>query len=298
RELDPRILKLYDEYTHRPLDRRVFLERLATLAGGVASANAMLALLENDYARAQSVDPLEAGLLAERIAYPSDSGPVTAYLVRPSGQPAKQGTAPPPQRRAPAVIVIHENRGLNAHIEDVARRVAVAGFVALAPDLLSSQGGTPADEDQAREKIAQLDPAAAVAELRSAVAFPQQDPGTTGKVGAVGFCWGGGMVNRLAVAEPKLDAGVVFYGVSPDPADVPRIHAPLLMHYAERDERINATVPAYEAALRAAGKKFTIYRYPGVQHAFHNDTNAARYDEKAAKLAWKRTIDFLHEQIG
>jgi carboxymethylenebutenolidase len=200
--------------------------------------------------------------------------------------------------RAPAVIVIHENRGLNAHIEDVARRVATAGFVAVAPDLLSPLGGTPPDEDLAREMIGQLDSDAVVGSLRSIVRILRDREDTTNKIGAVGFCWGGGMVNRLAVAESSLNAGVVFYGRSPDPADVPRIQAPLLLNYAGLDTRIGESVPAYEAALREAGTDYALHTYKGVQHAFHNDTNAARYDETAATLAWNRTVDFLREKLG
>jgi carboxymethylenebutenolidase len=212
---------------------------------------------------------------------------VQGYLARP-----RQG------KKHPAVIVIHENRGLNAHIEDVARRAAKAGFLALAPDLLSASGGTPRDEDQAREKIGALDKQAAVADCVSLRRWLASHKHSTGKVGAVGFCWGGGMVNQLAVADPDLQAGVVFYGMSPDPAQVPAIKAKLLLHYAGLDERINASVPAYEAALKQAGVTYTLHMYDGVQHAFHNDTNAARYDAAAAALAWKRTIDFLNATLA
>ena len=276
------VIDLYDEYTHRPLERRVFLERLAVLAGSVAAALALLPVLENDYDFAAQVAPDDASLEAKRVDYPGASGKVKGYLARP-----KKG------ERLPAVIVIHENRGLNAHIEDVTRRAARAGFLALAPDCLSASGGTPADEDQAREKIGALDRAAVVADLKEARRWLAARKHGNGRVGAVGFCWGGGMVNQLAVADPDLQAGVVFYGLSPDPAQVPSIQAKLLLHYAGLEERINAGVPAYEAALKQAGVSYTLHMYDGVQHAFHNDSNAARYDAAAAALAWKRTIDFL-----
>jgi len=281
------VIDLYDEYTHRPLERRVFLERLAAMAGSVAAAMALLPVLENNYLFAAQVTPDDATLEAKRIDYPGASGKMKGYLARP-----KKGD------RFPSVIVIHENRGLNAHIEDVARRAAKAGFLALAPDCLSGSGGTPAAEDQAREKIGVLDRAAVVADLEETRRWLASHKHSTGKVGAMGFCWGGGMVNQLAVADPGLQAGVVFYGMSPDPALVPSIKAKLLLHYAGLDERINASVPAYEAALKQAGVSYTLHMYDGVQHAFHNDTNAARYDAAAAALAWKRTIDFLNATLA
>src|SRR5436190_12597403 len=221
------VVDLYDEYTHRPLERRVFFERLAVLAGSVAAALALLPVLENDYDFAAQVAPDDASLEAKRVDYPGASGKVKGYLARP-----KKGD------RLPAVIVIHENRGLNAHIEDVTRRAARAGFLALAPDCLSASGGTPADEDQAREKIGALDRAAVVADLKEARRWLAAHRHGNGRVGAVGFCWGGGVVNQLAVADPDLQAGVVFYGLSPDPAQVPSIKAKLLLHYAGLDERI------------------------------------------------------------
>ncbi|WP_207478822.1 dienelactone hydrolase family protein [Arenibaculum pallidiluteum] len=285
--MDQRIIDLYDEYTHRPLDRRVFLDRLAALVGGTAAAYALLPLLENNYALAQQVAPDDRRLVAERVTFAGPGGPVGAHLARPAGE-----------GRWPAVIVVHENRGLNAHIEDVARRAALAGFLALAPDLLSPLGGTPADEDRAREMIGGLNAEDAVSNLRAAVAWLERHSQSTGKVGAVGFCWGGGMVNALAVAEPELDAGVAFYGRAPDPAKVGQIRARMMMHYAGNDARINEGIPAYEAALRDAGKTFEIHRYEGTQHAFHNDTAGARYDAAAAKLAWDRTVAFLRAGLA
>jgi carboxymethylenebutenolidase len=198
-----------------------------------------------------------------------------------------------------AVIVVHENRGLNAHIKDVARRMALEGFVVLAPDFLSPLGGTPADEEKAREMFSQLDPAKTAANGVATVAFLKGHDGVNGKVGAVGFCWGGGAVNNLAVASPDLAAGVAYYGAQPkDAAAIGKIKAPLLLHYAGMDERINAGIDAYKAALTAAGKEFTVYIYDGVQHAFNNDTSEARYDKKAAELAWERTVAFFKEKLG
>lgn len=285
--MDQRIINLYDEYTHAPLDRRVFLERLAGLAGSAAAASALLPLLENNYALAQQVKADDARLRIERAAFPGATGPVGGYLARP------QGAA-----KAPAVIVIHENRGLNPHIEDVARRVALAGFVALAPDLLSPLGGTPTDEDRARDMIGKLDAQQTVANLKAAVSWLSGHEASTGKVGVIGFCWGGGMANQLAVAEPELDAAVAFYGRQPRPERVAAIRAPLLLHYAGLDEGINQGIPAFEQALKAAGKNYALHMYEGVNHAFHNDTAQARYSEPAARLAWERTVAFLKKELG
>ena len=286
--MDQRIIDLYDEYTHRPLERRLFLERLAKLAGSAAAALALLPLLENNYAVAAQVASDDPGIDAKRVDFPGSSGKVKGYLARP-----RKG-----DKRRPAVLVIHENRGLNAHIEDVTRRAALAGFLALAPDCLSSVGGTPANEDEAREKIGALDKDATVKDLVAARRFLAEHKGSTGRVGAMGFCWGGGMVNLLAEADPDLAAGVVFYGMSPPLDRVASIRARLLMHYAGLDERINASVPAYEEALKAAGARYQLFMYDGVQHAFHNDANAARYDAPAAALAWKRTLEFLKEALA
>lgn len=282
------IIELYDAFTHRGLDRRVFMARLAELAGGGAAAAAALALLRADYAKAAVIAADDSRLLTERVAIPRESYELKGYLARPANATGK----------LPAVIVVHENRGLNPHIEDVARRAAVAGFTALAVDFLSPLGGTPQDEDQAREMIGKLDPNAVVADARAAIAWLKQRPDSNGKVGIVGFCWGGGVVNQVAVAAPELDAGVVFYGRVPPPAAVPNIHAPLLLHYAGLDQRINADLPAYEEALRAAGKRYTLHMYEGANHAFHNDTSAARYDPEAARLAWERTVAFFRQNLA
>jgi carboxymethylenebutenolidase len=286
--MDRRIIALYDEYTHRPLARRTFLERLVSLAGSATAAMALLPLLENQYARAALVDPGDARLSTMLTTFKGASGDIRGYLATPVGGPA---------RRA-GVIVIHENRGLNPHIEDVARRVAVAGFTALAPDMLSPLGGTPGNEDAARDLFGKLDRAETVRNLVAAVGYLRSRPDATGKVGVVGFCWGGGMTNLLAVASPDVAAAVPFYGQVPPAAEVAKIKAKMLLQYAGNDERINAGIPDYEAALKAAGVSYEKFVYDGAEHAFHNDTGAARYNKAAAELAWSRTIAFLKANLG
>jgi carboxymethylenebutenolidase len=283
--MDQKIIDLYDEYTHAPLDRRVFLERLAGLTGSVAAAMAALPLLENR-AVAAVVAPDDARVTASTVEFPGQGGTIKGYLAKPASG-SKFG----------AVVVIHENRGLNAHIEDVTRRFAVAGFLGLAPDLLSPVGGTPANEDQARDMIGKLDMAATVANAVAAVAFLRGHADGNGKVGAVGFCWGGGLVNQLAVHDATLNAAVAYYGRQPDAADVPKIKAPLLLHYAGLDTRTNEGIPAYKAALDKAGVSYQVYVYEGANHAFNNDTSAERYNAEAAKLAWDRTLAFLSEKL-
>jgi len=284
--MDQRIIDLYDRFTHGGMNRRAFLDRLATLAGGAAAASALLPVLQNNYALAQTVPESDPRIVAETVSIPGVAG-LSGYLVRP-----KDGA------KRPAVVVIHENRGLNPHIKDVTRRLATEGFLALGLDVLSPQGGTPADEDKARDMFANVKPADIVAAGRAAIAYLKQNPGGNGKVGAIGFCWGGGAVNALAVNDPNLSAGVAYYGAQPKAEDVPKIEAALLLHYGGLDERINAGIPAYEAALKAAGKSYAIYVYDGANHAFNNDTNAARYDKAAADLAWSRTLAFLKKNLG
>lgn len=283
--MDQRIVDLYDAYTHGVLERRVFLDRLSQAAGGAAAAAALLPLLQNDYALAETVPPSDARLSAGSVEFgqPATSG----YLARPAGG-----------GKHPAVIVIHENRGLNAHIKDVARRVALEGYLALAPDLLTGSGGTPADEDKARDLVGALDPATTLARLVAAVEWLARHAQSTGKVGTVGFCWGGAMANQLAAAGSPLAAAVAYYGRQLADAEVPRVSAALLLHYAEHDERVNAGIAAYEAALKAHAKTYELHRYPGTQHAFNNDTNAARYDAAAARLAWERTLAFLKRHLA
>jgi carboxymethylenebutenolidase len=285
--LDRRILELYDEYTHKPLDRRSFMNRLVTLAGSVAAAEAALALLEPNYAQAQQVASDDARLDTRRIAETVNGVTLKGYLVTPKA-PARRG----------GVLVIHENRGLNPHIEDVTRRMALAGFTALGVDFLNPLGGTPADPDAARALFPQLKPEDVVAQGRAALALLAARPDATGKVGAVGFCWGGGAVNDLAVAVPDLSAGVVFYGRSPDLAKVPQIKARLLIQHAARDTRLVEGLPAYETALKAANIRYQAIVYPDVDHAFHNDTSVERYNAAAARLAWERSVAFLAAETG
>jgi Dienelactone hydrolase and related enzymes len=282
------MIDAYDEYTHLTLDRRGFMEKLTKLAGSGAAAAAIMPLLAANKAGAAMVEETDERLTTEDITYPGEGGEMRGYLAVP-----KDAAGP-----LPAVIVIHENRGLNPHIRDVARRMALEGFVALAPDFLSPQGGTPENEDQAREMFSTLDMAATVASGEATRAFLAADNRTNGKVGAIGFCWGGGMVNRLAVASPELGAGVAYYGAQPPADQVPSIKAPLMLHYAGLDERINAGIEAYKAALDANGKTYELHIYEGVNHAFNNDTSAARYDKAAADLAWSRTVEFLKKNLA
>jgi len=284
--MDRRIIELYDEYAHAPLPRRVFLDRLAALAGGGAAAALILPLLEADRAAAAVVAPDDARIVAAGVTYPGKSAEVAGYLAR----PAALG-------HAGGVVVIHENRGLNAHIEDVARRLAVAGYLALAPDLLSALGGTPSDEDKARELIGKLDPDVATGDAMAAVDWLHRHENGNGKAGAVGFCWGGGVVGQVAVNDQTLDAAVVYYGRPPAAADVAKITAPLLLNYAGLDQRLDALLPAYRAALDKAGVSYTLYVYDGADHAFNNDTSPQRYNAAAAKLAWDRTLAFLAQNL-
>jgi carboxymethylenebutenolidase len=284
--MDQRIVDLYDSFTHGGIDRRAFLDRLTEVAGSSAAAVALLPLLQNDYARAAIVPDDDSRLMIETVTYDGAGTPIKAYLARLKGD-----------AKRPAVIVIHENRGLNPHIKDVARRLALDGFLALAVDMLSPLGGTPADEDKGREMIGSLNAGETAQRIAAAVPFLQKHPGSTGAVGAVGFCWGGGMVNRIAVLSPDLKAGVAYYGVQVPAAQVATIHAALLLHYGELDSRINAGIPAYEAALKAAGKNYEIHVYPGANHAFNNDTSG-RYDKPTADLAWSRTIAFFKNKLG
>jgi carboxymethylenebutenolidase len=281
-------IRLYDAYTHEHLDRRRFIDRMVQVTGGTAAATAAIAMLENNYAVAAIVPPEDERLTIERVTFTGRTGPVDGYLAMPA-----DATDP-----LPGIVVIHENRGLNPHIEDVARRAALEGFVAFAPDFLSPLGGTPDDEDQAREMIGQLDGAETVENAAAAVRFLAAHDATTGSVGVTGFCWGGALTNRTAAAVPELGAAVAWYGGQVDAEAAARIQAPLMLHYAELDERINAGIPAYEEALQAADVDYTIHMYEGTNHAFHNDTNEARYDQTAAELAWSRTIAFFNQHLA
>ena len=282
------MIDAYDEYTHLSLDRRKFMEKLTLLAGSGAAAAAIAPLLAASGAQAAIVPATDERLSAQDVTYPGANGEMKGYLVTPKNASGPLGS----------VIVIHENRGLNEHIRDVARRVALEGFVALAPDFLSQQGGTPADEDKARELFSGLDMGATVANAEATRLWLTKRDGANGKVGAVGFCWGGGLVNRFATKSAGLNAGVAYYGAQPAAEDVPAIKAPLLLHYGGLDERINAGIDAYRKALEANGKTFEIFVYDGVNHAFNNDTSSARYDKTAADLAWGRTIEFFRKNIA
>ncbi len=282
------IIELYDEFTHRGLDRRVFMGRLADLAGGTAAATAALAMLRSDPARAAVVPADDARIATQQVSIRTGKEPLTGYLARPAGAAGK----------LPGVVVVHQNRGLNSHIEDLARRLATAGFMALAVDFLAPQGGTPTDEDKARDMIGTLNADTVVADAVAALAWLKARPDSNGKVGIVGFCWGGSVVGRVATTDPDLDAAVVYYGQAPASEAVPAIKAPLLLHYAGLDDRINAGVPAFEAALQQSGKTYTLYRYDGVNHAFTDDTAPARYDAAAAALAWERTLAFFEQNLG
>lgn len=279
-------IELYDAYTHTPLPRREFLCRLGALAGSAVAASTLLALLENQYAHADTVPVQDPRLSSADIRFAElDGQPVRGYLSHPAG--ANSG---------PGVVLIHENRGLNPHIRDVARRLALEGFRVLAPDYLSTQGGTPADEDRARTLFAAMDPMLARRISLAALAALRRDGAA--RVGVMGFCWGGGQAGQLAVHAPDLQAAVVYYGPPPDSADVAAIRAPLLLHYAGLDTRINAMVPAFETALRTAGVRHQLHRYEHVDHAFNNDTNPARFNADAAALAWSRSVAFLRAQLA
>jgi len=287
-DFPPEVLKLFDGYIHGALPRRDFLDRAAKYAVGGFTAAAMLESLSPNYAWAEQIAKSDPRIKAESLTYasPQGSGTVRGYFVRPANASGK----------LPGVVVIHENRGLNPYIEDVARRLAVENFLAFAPDALTPLGGYPGDEEKAMQLFSQLDPKKRTEDLMAAEPFLKDRPECNGKVGAVGFCFGGTMVNTMAVRFPDLAAAVPFYGGQPGAADAAKIKAPLLLHYAALDERIDAGWPAFEQVLKASGVKYQMYMYPGTNHGFHNDTTP-RYDEAAAKLAWSRTIAFLKENL-
>ena len=284
--MDKKIADLYDEYTKGVLDRRGFIKKLSVLTGSVAAAYALLPGLGKNHAEADIIPKDDPRLQTEYIDYPGETGDIRANLARPKGD-----------EKLPGVIVIHENKGLNPHIEDVNRRVALEGFLAIAPDALSPLGGTPADANRAQNLIGQLDAEATAKNFVAAVQYLKTHPQSTGNVGVMGFCWGGGMSNQVAVNSPDLTAAVPFYGSQPASGDVPKIKASLLLHYASLDNRINSGIAAFEAALKAASVEYQIYMYEGANHAFFNDTRADRYHEEAAQLAWERTIAFFKEKL-
>jgi carboxymethylenebutenolidase len=287
-DFPPEVLKLFDGYVHGMISRRDFVDRAAKFAVGGATAAAMLESLRPNYAFAQQVPKDDARIKTEYLTYPSPqgSGTMRGYFARPANASGK----------LPGVVVIHENRGLNPYIEDVARRLAIENYVAFAPDALTPVGGYAGDEEKAAQLFTQLDPAKRTEDLLAAAGFLKSRPECTGKIGAVGFCFGGTVVNMMAVRIPDLGAAVPFYGGQPSAADTAKIKAPLLIHYAGLDDRLNAGWPAWETALKANGVKYQMYMYPGTNHGFHNDTTP-RYDEPAAKLAWSRTTAFLKENL-
>jgi carboxymethylenebutenolidase len=283
--MDQKFINLFDVFTHGGMNRREFMDKLTLMAGSTAAATVVLGTLQNNYAMAAITEANDARLLVSdgEIA-PGLSG----HLAMPKDAAGK----------LPGVIVIHENRGLNPHIKDVTRRMALEGFVAFGVDYLSPLGGTPADEDKAKEMIGTLKPEDVVAHSRKVLATLASHEKINGKVGAIGFCWGGGQVNALAVNDPSLAAGVAYYGRQAAAADVPKITSPLMLHYASLDERVNAGIGEFETALKAANKPFELHMYEGANHAFNNDSNAARYNKEAADLAWSRSVAFLKKHAG
>jgi carboxymethylenebutenolidase len=282
--MDQRIINLYDEYTHKPLNRETFIKKLIRLTGSVTAAMAVLPLIEVNQAHAAVT--ADDDLFTEYITYPGVPAEMKAYVARPKEN-----------KKYAAVVVIHENRGLNAHIEDVARRAAKAGFLAIAPNALAPIGGTPSNEDEARTKFQELKPENNLQNFINVFDYLKTRKDCNGNYGCVGFCWGGAMSNRLAVNVPQLKAAVAFYGGQPAAEDVPKIKAAIQLHYGGLDERVNAGIPAYEEALKKNNKPYEIYMYEGVNHAFHNDTAPTRYNEAAAKLAWQRSMDFFKKHL-
>jgi carboxymethylenebutenolidase len=282
--MDQRIINLYDEYTHKPLSRDVFIKQLVKITGSLAIAISILPTLEGCYTKPATASADE--LFTERITYPGAAGEMKAYIARPKKD-----------KKYAAVMVIHENRGLNPHIEDVARRVAKAGYLAIAPDALSPLGGTPTNEDEGRAMFSKLDTQQNLTNFIKGFDYVSNRKDCSGNYGCVGFCWGGALANQLAVNVPTLKAAVAYYGSQPKKEDVPKIKAAVQLHYGGLDERINAGISAYEQTLKLAEIKYELYIYDGVNHAFHNDTSAARYNEAAAKLSWKRTLDFYDKHL-
>jgi len=289
-DFDPEVLKLFDQYVHGLIPRREFLKSAAKYAAVGLSAEALLDALSPNFAQAQQVPPTDKRLKTSYVQFPSPQGygTVRAYLAEPAGIS--------PTVKLPTVLVVHENRGLNPHIEDIARRLALEHFIALAPDALFPLGGYPGDEDKARDLFAKLDQDKTRNDFIAAAAYLKALPSGNGKVGVIGFCYGGGIANFLATRIPDLAAAVPYYGNQPAAEDAARIKAPLLLHYAGDDERITSGWAAYESALKAAGVSYRAYIYPNVQHGFNNDTTP-RYDQAAAQLSWQRSVEFLHQHL-
>ncbi len=291
-DFQPEVLKLFDQFVHGDISRRAFIDRAAGIAGSTAAATALLASLTPQFAQAQQVKPDDARIVTRKQSFdsPQGTGQVTGYLAKPAKAVNGNG-------KLPVVLVVHENRGLNPHIEDIARRLALDGFLAFAPDALAPLGGYPGDEDKARELFGKLDQGKTRVDFIAAVRALQALPEGNGKVGVVGFCYGGGVANYLATQVSDLAAAVPFYGGNPPVEEVAKIKAPLLIHYAGTDERINAGWPKYEEALKAIGARYEAFVYAGTQHGFNNDTTP-RFDATAAKLAWDRTIAFFKKHLA
>ena len=283
--MEQKFIDLYEKYADGNINRREFLKKLAVLAGSTAAAVTLLPLLQKSFVQAQVVPKDDPRLVVENITYPAHTGQMNAHFARPKGE-----------KKYPGVIVIHENRGLDPHHEDVARRVALEGFLAVAPDASSPLGGTPEDVDEARTLMRKLDGPSTIKNFAAAVQYLKTHPKSTGKVGCMGFCWGGGMTNQVAVNAPDLTAAVPFYGSQPAEEDVSKIKASLLCHYGGLDKRINAGIEAFEAALKEASIDYKMFVYEGAGHAFFNDTGS-RYHKEAAVLAWKRTIEFFNRKL-
>jgi len=281
--MDPKILDLYNDYIHGDMPRRSFLKRMAEIAGSAAAAAAILPLIETNYAWGQQVSPTDDRLETGYVEYPGTVGPVNAYFAKLANSEAA----------LPGILVIHENRGLNAHIEDVARRAALAGYVAVAPDGLSYVGGAPEDQEAARDKFRASDTLTITADVIKGIAYLKSRGDCSGKVGAVGFCYGGGVALQCAVADPASDASVLFYGRALTAEQVAQVRVPLMMNYAGDDARVNASIPDFRTALDEHDVAYSLHMYPGTGHGFHNDTSQARYNESAAKLAWRRTLNFF-----
>lgn len=283
--MDQKIITLYDAYTHSGISRKNFMKQLAILTGSTALALTVLPLLENNYASATLTD--DENLITGNITYPGTEGDMKAFQAKPKGK-----------KNLGCVLVIHENRGLNPHTIDVTKKVANAGFLAIGVDALSPFGGTPADEVKARELIGKLDPVKNLQNYLKGLEYLRNHKDGNGEVGCVGFCWGGGMANKLAVNDPKLRAAVAYYGAQAKAEDVPKIKASIMLHYGGLDERINAGISTYEEALKLNHIDYKLFIYEGVNHAFNNDTSPTRYNEAAAKLAWQRTTDLFKDKLS
>jgi carboxymethylenebutenolidase len=285
--MDPRVVDFYNEYIHGDMPRREFIRRATAIAGSATAAAALIGLVEPSWARGQHVDAADPAIDQSTISYPGHAGEVRATLVKPAGAGGP----------LPGLLVIHENRGLNPHIEDVARRAALAGYVALAPDGLSYVGGAPENQEAARDLFAQADREKITADVMAGVGHLAGRDDCTGRVGAIGFCYGGGVALRCAVEQPDTAAAVCFYGRALNDQQIAQLHAPIMRHYAGRDERINAMISEFRASLDRHQVAYSIHMYPGTVHGFHNDTSEARYDEAAARLAWQRSLAFFDHYL-